>query len=247
MVLLGGFLAQKEPTMELYMALSESDISATKVPHGRNQFKVSDGGGLYLLVKSSGRYWKLAYRFDGKQKSLALGVYPSVSIEQAREKRDAAKALLAQNIDPGEIKKQERMEQRTATQPPDSQGTQERQPIQNRGRRPEILTHREQSIIEGRRLCILQVLADSNAYATSEDVLLQELDSRGHRISFDRLRTDIAWLHEQQVVQLKTGPLWGIYLTQTGLDSALGRMWTPGVKRPEENLTGEMEMDSQSG
>jgi len=233
------------------MALSDSDISATKVPHGRNQFKVSDGGGLYLLVKSSGRYWKLAYRFDGKQKSLALGVYPSVSIEQAREKRDAAKALLAQDIDPGEVKKQERMEQRaaTTTQTTDPQGDVVRKPVHNRIRRPEALTHSEQNLIEERRLCILQVLNDSNAYATSEDVLLQELDSRGHKISFDRLRTDIAWLYEQQVVQLKTGALWGVYLTQTGLDSALGRMWTPGIKRPEADLEKQStgEMDSQSG
>ncbi len=219
------------------MALSDSDISATKVPHGRNQFKVSDGGGLYLLVKSSGRYWKLAYRFDGKQKSLAFGVYPSVSLHQARDKRDAAKALLAQNIDPGEVKKQERMEQRavTMTESTESLDDVERKPINNRMRRPEVLTHSEQNIIEERRLCILQVLNDSNAYATSEDVLLQELDSRGYKISFDRLRTDIAWLYEQQVVQLKTGALWGIYLTQTGLDSALGRMWTPGVRRPVDD------------
>jgi len=217
------------------MALSDSDISATKVPHGRNQFKVSDGGGLYLLVKSSGRYWKLAYRFDGKQKSLALGVYPSVSLDQAREKRDAAKALLAQNIDPGEVKKQVKMEQRAVSlvqERADSQDDAVRKPNHNRLRRPEVLTHDEQNLIEDRRLCILQILNDSNAYATSEDVLLQELDSRGHKISFDRLRTDIAWLYEQQVVQLKTGALWGIYLTQTGLDSALGRMWTPGIKRP---------------
>jgi integrase len=63
--------------------------------------KLSDSGGLYLLIKPNGsKLWRLAYRFAGKQKSLAFGVYPEVTLKHAREKRDEAKRLLADNVDP---------------------------------------------------------------------------------------------------------------------------------------------------
>lgn len=72
-------------------------------------YKLSDGGGLYLLVQPNGsRYWRLAYRFLGKQKLLAFGVYPEVSLAEARERRDAARKLLASGIDPSQAKKDER-------------------------------------------------------------------------------------------------------------------------------------------
>ena len=56
--------------------------------------KLADGGGLVLLLKENGKYWRLNYRFLGKQKTLALGVYPQISLAEAREKRNAAKKLL---------------------------------------------------------------------------------------------------------------------------------------------------------
>lgn len=69
-------------------------------------YKLSDGGGLYLLVKPSGaRLWNQAYRFAGKQKKLSHGSYPLVSLAQARERRDEAKQLLASGVDPGANKK----------------------------------------------------------------------------------------------------------------------------------------------
>lgn len=68
--------------------------------------KLSDGHGLFLLVKPDNKkYWRLAYRFNGKQKTLALGVYPDVSLADARESRDDARKLLAKDIDPGENRK----------------------------------------------------------------------------------------------------------------------------------------------
>ncbi|KVO28920.1 Arm DNA-binding domain-containing protein [Burkholderia ubonensis] len=71
--------------------------------------KLFDGGGLYLLVTpEGGKYWRLKYRFGGKEKRLAFGVYPKVTLEVARERRDAARALLAEGVDPGEIRKQQR-------------------------------------------------------------------------------------------------------------------------------------------
>lgn len=56
-------------------------------------YKLSDGRGLYLEVTANGsRYWRLKYRYAGKEKRLAFGVYPEVSLAQAREKREAAKS-----------------------------------------------------------------------------------------------------------------------------------------------------------
>lgn len=72
-------------------------------------YKLSDGGGLYLLVNTNGsRYWRLKYRIAGKEKLLALGVYPDVSLADARAKRDEAKRTLAAGGDPGEVKQAEK-------------------------------------------------------------------------------------------------------------------------------------------
>ena len=79
-------------------------------------YKKADGGGLYLLVQPGGaRLWRLDYRFHGKRKTLAFGAYPDVTLSDARARREAAKKLLADGIDPGEHKKLEYLEaQRTA-------------------------------------------------------------------------------------------------------------------------------------
>jgi integrase len=68
--------------------------------------KLSDGGGLYVLVSPTGsKYWRLDYRFKGKRKTLAIGVYPAVTLLKARERREAARKLLADGIDPSENRK----------------------------------------------------------------------------------------------------------------------------------------------
>jgi len=65
--------------------------------------KLFDGGGLYLEVApSGGKWWRLKYRYGGKEKRLSLGVYPDVSLKDARERRDEARKLLANDIDPSE-------------------------------------------------------------------------------------------------------------------------------------------------
>jgi integrase len=80
-------------------------LSATQVKQTKpreKDYKLFDGKGLFLLVKTNGaKYWRLKYRFHDKEKTLALGVYPEVSLKDAREKRGDARALLAQEIDPG--------------------------------------------------------------------------------------------------------------------------------------------------
>jgi integrase len=65
-----------------------------------------DGGGMYLLVSASGsKLWRMVYHFDKKEKLLSFGEYPTVSLKDARERREDAKRLLAQGIDPGAHKK----------------------------------------------------------------------------------------------------------------------------------------------
>ena len=90
------------------MALTDTFLKNVK-PNGTwAGVKHTDGGGMYLLVKSAGKYWRMSYRFAGKQKTLALGVYPAVSLAKARQRREAARALLADGIDPSAAKIQEK-------------------------------------------------------------------------------------------------------------------------------------------
>jgi integrase len=96
------------------MALTDTMLRGLKP--GPKPQKLSDGGGLFLLVTpSGGRLWRLAYRFDGKQKQLAFGSYPEIGLKRAREKRDAAKALLAEGIDPAEQARRDRAVQQAAS------------------------------------------------------------------------------------------------------------------------------------
>ena len=73
--------------------------------------KLSDAGGLHILVSPNGtRLWRLSYRFNGKQKTISLGAYPDVTLGQARTKRDAAKGLLANGVDPSQERKEVKAE-----------------------------------------------------------------------------------------------------------------------------------------
>ena len=73
--------------------------------------KHGDGAGLYLLVNPNGsRYWRFNYRFGGKRNTLSLGVHPAVSLEQARQRRNEYRVMLATGIDPSSHAKGERAE-----------------------------------------------------------------------------------------------------------------------------------------
>jgi len=86
-----------------------TDLLIKKSLPADRPYKLSDGGGLFLLVHPNGsRYWRMAYRFGGKQKLLALGVYPGVSLASARSARDIAKRSLLDGEDPGAIRRQEK-------------------------------------------------------------------------------------------------------------------------------------------
>ena len=90
------------------MALTDTfvkNVKSTGKPAGD---KHTDGGGMYLLVNAGGKYWRMNYRFAGKRKTLALGVYSAVSLLKARQKRDKAREQLADGIDPSTAKQEDK-------------------------------------------------------------------------------------------------------------------------------------------
>jgi len=92
------------------MALSDTAVRNAK-PKAK-PFKLYDLGGLFVFVTpSGGKHWRLKYRHGGKEKLLTLGRYPEVSLKDAREKRDAARIQMAQGLDPGQHKREQRAAQ----------------------------------------------------------------------------------------------------------------------------------------
>ncbi len=86
--------------------MSLTDTKVRKIKPTEKTQRLFDGGGLYLEVSpKGGKWWRLKYRFGGKEKRLSLGVYPEVSLKDARGRRDEARKLLANEIDPSENRK----------------------------------------------------------------------------------------------------------------------------------------------
>ena len=86
--------------------MSLTDAQCKTAQPKEKTYRLSDSAGLYLEVTPSGsRYWRMKYRFAGKEKRLAFGVYPEISLKEARLKRDDARKLLSNEVDPGAVKK----------------------------------------------------------------------------------------------------------------------------------------------
>jgi hypothetical protein len=82
-----------------------SELAVKRAKPELKPYKMTDGGGLYLLVEPKGsKYWRMFYRYMGKQKTLAMGVYPDVGLADARVRRDEARKLLANSVDPSVAK-----------------------------------------------------------------------------------------------------------------------------------------------
>lgn len=87
-----------------------TDTKIKSLKSKERQYKVGDSGGLFLLIHPNGsKYWRMKYKFADKEKTLAIGVYPAVTLQEARFKRDEAKRLLAQSIDPSQHKRQQKL------------------------------------------------------------------------------------------------------------------------------------------
>jgi len=91
------------------MALTELEVKKVK-PADKHR-KLFDGGGMYLMVHTNGsKYWRMDYRIGGKQKTLSIGVYPDVTLSEARNRREQARKLLANGGDPSAIKQAAKQE-----------------------------------------------------------------------------------------------------------------------------------------
>jgi len=89
--------------------LTDKEIKASKPK--TKEYKLFDGGGLYISITPKGhKWWRLKYRFNGKEKRISLGVYPTVSLADARAKREELKKLISNGIDPSEKNKKEKKE-----------------------------------------------------------------------------------------------------------------------------------------
>ena len=99
------------------MARKITPLTATQIKQAKpkeKDYKLSDGGGLYLLVtKAGGKHWKLKYTYERKEKKLSLGAYPDITLLKARELREDNKQLIANGINPNELKKEKREIQKT--------------------------------------------------------------------------------------------------------------------------------------
>jgi len=94
------------------MAKKILPLTATQIKTAKpkdKDYKLFDGGGLFLLVaKTAGKRWRFKYRFNNKEKLMSLGTYPSLSLKNARAKREEYKSLVANEIDPNEKKKEKK-------------------------------------------------------------------------------------------------------------------------------------------
>jgi integrase len=106
---------EKTYTNNCEVAMKLTDAAVRKAKPEAKPYRKADGGGMYLEVHPNGnRYWRLAYRFGGKQKTLAFGVYPDVTLADARARRDEARKLLANDADPSAVKQTQKRQAKVA-------------------------------------------------------------------------------------------------------------------------------------
>jgi integrase len=109
-VFAGIFAGIPSMPAEAIPAMPLTDIEIRNAKPGLRPYKLADGGWLFLLVTPTGsKLWRMAYRLDGKERTLSFGRYPTVSLRDARDRRDAAKALIAAGKDPSQQKKAEKV------------------------------------------------------------------------------------------------------------------------------------------
>ncbi len=86
-----------------------TDLTIKKAKSKEKPYKLSDGKGLRLVVNpNGGKWWRFYYQFDDKEKTLSFGTYPEITLSDAREKRNVARKMIANGIDPGAARKEEK-------------------------------------------------------------------------------------------------------------------------------------------
>jgi len=90
-----------------------TDVGIRNAKPSGKATKLSDGGGLFLLVTpAGGKLWRMKYRIDGREKLLSIGTYPEISLSEARKRRDEARTQLAQGKDPSREKQRDKVRSR---------------------------------------------------------------------------------------------------------------------------------------
>lgn len=91
------------------LAIPLTDIQVKNAKAKEKDYRLTDGGGLFLLVGTDGsRYWRMDYRLNDKRNTLAFGKYPDITLADARKKRSDARALLNDGKDPAQVKRLEK-------------------------------------------------------------------------------------------------------------------------------------------
>ena len=86
--------------------MSLTNLQVKQAKPKEKAYKLADAKGMYLQISPKGqKYWRMDYRYGGKRKTLALGVYPDISLSDARDRRDNAKQQLQNDIDPADVKR----------------------------------------------------------------------------------------------------------------------------------------------
>ncbi len=115
---MGATLGAIAHSLKVSCPMPLNDVKVRNAKPGIKPVKLSDEKGLYLEVApSGGKWWRFKYRFDGKEKRISLGVYPEVSLKSARDRRDAARKLLDNGVDPSENRKAVKTAQFVADNP----------------------------------------------------------------------------------------------------------------------------------
>ena len=97
--------------------MSLSDVKIRNCKPKEKPFKLFDGEGLFILVTpKGGKLWRMKYRYEGKEKLLALGVYPEISLADARRRKDEARQQVAHDIDPGAVRKAQKQAETQETE-----------------------------------------------------------------------------------------------------------------------------------
>ena len=167
------------------MALTAVEVRVLK---GRERpYKVSDSGGLYLFIQPSGqRYWRLAYRYDGKR-TMALGVYPDVGLADARSKRDAVRKILAAGSVPVAVARDEALAEKLAHKVTFRVVAEEWFSKCEREGRAEITLHKQRWLLD---FAYPKLAERPIAHITAHEVYetLRTVEAKGHYETARRLR-----------------------------------------------------------
>ena len=169
-----------------------TDLAVRNAKPREKPYKLTDGDGMFLLVQPNGsRYWRFAYRYLGKQKILALGVYPEVGLALARQRRAEAREQLALGADPGETKKAEKRAARVA-----ANNTFEAIALAwLEERRPYVEPRQHERTLARLQADVFPWLGTHPITAIDPPELLavlKRIDSRGARFTAHRIRSEIS-------------------------------------------------------